>query len=969
MLDEQKCAFDCICVQETWLPEHADCSLLALDGYSLISQGFSSSTHGGVAIYVRLKYHFSVLHSVRNDAWEALFVGISGKSGCPPLVIGNIYRPPNNNNENLSNFINEITQCFSMFQHPHGKCIVTGDFNIDLLKINEKPQFREYFNTITSLGYTPRLTFPTRLTDNNGTLIDNILTNFLESHQTVSGIMTTKISDHQPCFLSIHLEALKDSFPNALRPEKKKFIFIKTKPNNLNEIIREELRNINLMSCINTDPLCNPNITYDKIESIITNIIDKHTVLKKVRDNKYKHRRSDWITRGIMKSIKFRDKLYHKLKRSSPDSQEHYIIKTNLKTYNKIFKKSIKDAKALYYHKKFYQFREDPKKTWKTINSVLNRNKSKESSIEQLSINGRKIDSPKLIAEALNNYFVNVGKQTSSNIPPTNKSFRDYLPNHNVPDFEFRTVTSTEIEEIINSLQAKSSSGLDGINSILLKFLKNELKEPLAVVANQMITTCRFPSKLKIAKVLPIFKKGEDDKCENYRPISLLPAISKVFEKILLRQMDAHFKLYDLYFCGQYGFRKNRSTEHAILEVCDRILQDMDKKKTPVSIFLDLSKAFDCLDHKILLSKLKYYGIKNKSLSLCSNYLSNRTQFVELNTDNSSEKLSIDTGVPQGSILGPFFFLLYVNDFNKCTKKFNMINYADDTTLLTTLTCENNINVAEKINEELNHVFIWLCTNKLSLNVSKTKFMTFHRPQKSISSPVLKINHKEIQETDEFNLLGVTIDKTLNFRPHITKITNKISKTCGILNKLKRIIPRRILIQIYNALIAPHLNYGILAWSHSTLPITQIQKKVIRTITCSKYNAHTEPLFKRLNILKFEDLRNLNRLKFFHKFINNCLPEYFLTNYIMRNRDIHGINTRNLNRLIIPQHSHQFYKTGLRYSIVTTVNSTPDELLNLCETHSLKAFVHRLKQSFLNRYEIACNVINCYICNPVTINP
>ena len=969
MLDEQKCSFDCICLQETWLPEHADCSLLALDGYSLISQGFSSSTHGGVAIYVKLKYHHSILHSVRNDAWEALFLGISGKSGCPPLVIGNIYRPPKNSNENLSQFTNEIAQCISLFQHPHSKCIVTGDFNIDLLKINEKPLFREYFNTITSLGFTPRLTFPTRFTDNNGTLIDNILTNFLESHYTSSSIMTTKISDHQPCFLSIQLEAIKDSFPNAVKPERKKYIFLKCKPNNLNELISEELRNINLMASINKNPLSNPNINYNKIESIITNLIDKHTVLKKVKDNKYKYKRSDWITQGIMKSIKFRDKLYLKLKRSSPDTQEHHTIKTNLKTYNKILKKSVKDAKALYYFKKFHQFREDPKKTWKTINSVLNRNKSKESNIEYLTINGRKINSPELIADALNDYFVHVGEQTSINIPSSNKSFRDYMTNHNVPEFEFKTVNSIDIEDIINSLQAKSSSGVDGINTILLKSLKKELKEPLAIIANQMLNTCIFPSKLKIAKVLPIFKRGEVDKCENYRPISLLSAISKVFEKILLRQMDAHFRSHNLYFCGQYGFRKNRSTEHAILEVCDRILQDMDDKKTPVSIFLDLSKAFDCLDHRILLSKLQYYGIKNKSLSLCSNYLSDRTQFVALNPDNFSEKLPINTGVPQGSILGPFFFLLYVNDFNKCTKKFNMINYADDTTLLTTLNYDNNTTADEHMNKELNQVYEWLCTNKLSLNVSKTKFMTFHPPQKHIRKPVLKINNKEILETDEFNLLGVIIDKSLNFKPHITKITNKISKTCGILNKLKQILPRHILIQIYNALVAPHLNYGILAWGHSIARLTQVQKKVIRTITCSKYNAHTEPLFKRLNILKFEDLRNLNRLKFFHKFSNNCLPEYFLTNYIMRNRDIHDRNTRNQNRYIIPQHSHQFFKTGLRYSLVITVNSTPGELLSLCETHSLKAFAHRVKQSFLNKYEIACNITNCYICNPMPMNP
>ena len=227
-----------------------------------------------------------------------------------------------------------------------------------------------------------------------------------------------------------------------------------------------------------------------------------------------------------------------------------------------------------------------------------------------------------------------------------------------------------------------------------------------------MITTSIFPNSLKIAKIKPIYKKGNKELCENYRPISLLPALSKILEKVMLKQINQYFTTNNLYYHSQYGRRKKHSTEHALIEFTDHIITSLDKNETPTSIFIDLTKAFDCLDHDILLHKLRHYGLDDKALKLCTHYLSNRKQYIKL-PDATSDLLSINTGVPQGSILGPFFFLLYINDLPNSSDLIKFITYADDTTLLTTLNPQTHNN---NINNELSKVFKWFCSNRLSLN-------------------------------------------------------------------------------------------------------------------------------------------------------------------------------------------------------------------------------------------------------------
>ena len=355
---------------------------------------------------------------------------------------------------------------------------------------------------------------------------------------------------------------------------------------------------------------------------------------------------------------------------------------------------------------------------------------------------------------------------------------------------------------------------IDGISSRLLKASKTVVCKPLTLIINQTLTSGIFPDTLKIAKIIPLSKKGDKTLLENYRPISILPAISKFFERIMFNQIHNHFSMHNLFYSGQYGFRANHSTQFAALELIDRITQDLDQGNMPITIFMDLSKAFDTLNHDILIYKLKSYGLSEAALKPMQSYLTNRKQYVEINNTQST-KNDITVGVPQGSILGPLLFIIYINDIIHSSTVFRFIIFADDTTLYTTLNTQEDIN--DILNDELLKINNWLKVNKLSLNVAKTKAKLFHMPQKQILNLRLKIAGSNIEFTDTFNFLGITINKHLNWTKHMDILSAKIAKTVGILNTLKHVLPINILKMIYNSLILCHLNYGILLWGLSIM--------------------------------------------------------------------------------------------------------------------------------------------------------
>ena len=310
--------------------------------------------------------------------------------------------------------------------------------------------------------------------------------------------------------------------------------------------------------------------------------------------------------------------------------------------------------------------------------------------------------------------------------------------------------------------------------------------------------------------------------------------------------MHDYFHTNKLYFDGQYGFRKKHSTELAAVEMIDWITQELDKGNTPLNIFLDLSKAFDTLDHEIMLYKLEHYGVTGPVLQLLRSYLSDCKQYVEFE-NVKSDSSNIKTGVPQGSILGPLLFGIYVNDISLASKIFTAIIYADDTSLSSThntFRCNTNVN----INNELSKISEWLKINRLSLNTKKTKAMIFHMPEKQVTTPTLEIDETSIEFVNNFNYLGITIDKHMSWQDHINNIANKISKYIGIINKLKKYVSPKTLLLMYNSFILSSLNYGILVWDYNTDKLLKLQKRAVRVISKSKFNAHTDPLFQNLQI-------------------------------------------------------------------------------------------------------------------------
>ena len=618
----------------------------------------------------------------------------------------------------------------------------------------------------------------------------------------------------------------------------------------------------------------------------------------------------------------------------------------------------------MYYESRFNRIGNDIRRTWKTINEILTKNQTKNKFPTVFNDNGSMITDKVNIANKFNVFFTNIGEKIAKGINyDGNKTYGHYLNKDIHSSFTFMNIDEDAINKIIYNLPPKSSSGCDGISTKLLKVIAPVIIKPLTLLINQVLNTGTFPDKLKIAKVIPIFKKGDPSLFENYRTISLLPAISKVVEKIIALQLSSYFEKNKLLIDNQYGFRPKHSTEHAALELIDRITNKMDTNEIPLNIFLDLSKAFDTIDHSI--QKLKYYGLKGSTLNVFQSYLSNRKQYTEIE-DTTSTILPIQVGVPQGSILGPILFIIYVNDLPQCSNKFDFIMYADDTTLSSTIDsfCDINSNASADslINAEIDKVIEWLKINKLSLNKNKSKYMTFHMPKKQIQHLTLKIDGINIEKVEEFNFLGLTMDTNLKWKKHTDKISNKCSKITGVLNRLKLLFPQEIKCLLYNSLIVPHINYCITAWGFHRNRITIIQKKAIRIITASSYISHTEPLFKQLNLLKVEDILTLQELKFYFKYNQGILPKYLQNWNFIPNSKIHNHNTRKITTLHTFKTKHEFAKKPLKYNLPYTINNTPHIVKDKVNTHSFQGFSLYVKQYLIRKYNTNCISRNCYIC-------
>ena len=605
-----------------------------------------------------------------------------------------------------------------------------------------------------------------------------------------------------------------------------------------------------------------------------------------------------------------------------------------------------------------------------TIDETLNRRKNESKFPSELIVNNRSIADQKEIADQFNIFFSNIGSTLSDSIEIDDSTldFTDYLNNPTEHRFNFNTITESETLSIINKLKNKNSSGKDEISNKLLKSIKDEIAKPLAIIINQSLKTGVFPDALKIAKVKPLYKKGDNFCLNNYRPISLLPTISKIFERVMFTQLYSYLNANNLLSEQQYGFRSQHSTELACVKLVDYITTEMDnikKIKTPTAIFLDLSKAFSTLNFNILLNKLQYYGINGISLSLIICYLTDRFQYVQF--ENSElDLLEIKTGIPQGSILGPLFFSIMINDLVNSSNKFKFLMYADDTTIYFNLEDFPIENREVLINNELEKVNKWLKLNKPAVNVDKTKSMLFHK-RRPVTPIQFSMNNRKIDVVQYFNYLGIMLDADMSWKTHVAMVRNKLSRINGILHRLKYIYPQSILITLYKSLFVPHINYGSLLWGHAGGALDKIQKKAVRTITYSNYIAHSQPLLKELNLLKVKDLFELQILKFLFKLYHNNLPPYF-NSYRSHLEKIVTPYTLRPHPLPVPRVSHVFAEAGLLYKLVVIKNkfAASDEVIsfriNDQSCYSLIGFNQYVIKKMVDSYSYVCVLNHCHTC-------
>ena len=586
------------------------------------------------------------------------------------------------------------------------------------------------------------------------------------------------------------------------------------------------------------------------------------------------------MTQGLLKSRKHKDKLATK-KIRNPTEDNIKNFKEFLSLYNKI----IRVAKVKYYENKFREISNDIKKTWEITREALGTKRVRRMFPSKFNYSNKVFDGFKDIADGFNTFFSSVAEELALKVPQTAKNFIDFLGERVTNNFVFATVTPQSLFDIINKMKPKRSAGPDNISTKLLKEILPIIISPLCHIFNLSLQTGYVPPRFKLAKVIPIFKTGDRDTFNNYRPISLLSSFSKVLEKVVAKQMYAFLYSNNVLYKHQYGFRRGHSTSHVLMHFLLKI-HDALHKNVPeytLGIFLDLKKAFDTVNHRILLQKLEHYGFRGVSNYWFDNYLSERFQYVSIEGYNS-DKREIKHGVPQGSVLGPLLFLLFINDLAKASSFLTFL-FADDTTLQ--LSSNNVIQLFSEANKQLENISLWFQSNKLTLNISKTRYIVFRSKNMSLPTNIsLKIGNEEISRIglnmteQHFKFLGHIIDEHLSWTPHIKHVQNKISTGNFLLAKAKNILPKKILMNIYNALIRPHLEYGILAWGGVGITklkgLISVQKKAIRNIAGQQPSAHTNPLFVMLRVLKFKDLFKMNSSIFMYKFKNNLLPNSFL---------------------------------------------------------------------------------------------